>query len=142
VEEVSKVSKVSMGLTATQVSALTPPSAVMQQTHQLRSAALSAFRSSASSLRAPANKRFFTPSAYNMTIKSYFDVSWEGPEVQVDQAGNVTSKGAAKSKFLLPHHVLHVYSFTDGHLSLHPIDLIIHNSLLTRRHSTTGSHQL
>jgi peptidylprolyl isomerase len=79
----------------------------MQQTHQLRSAALSAFRASASSLRAPANKRFFTPSAYNMAIKSYFDVQWEGPEVEVDKSGNVTSKGAAKSKllFLLPLHV-------------------------------------
>jgi len=66
----------------------------MQRTHQ----ALSAFRSSALSTRAPINKRFFTPSAYNMTIKSYFDVSWEGPEVEVDKAGNVTSKGAAKTQ--------------------------------------------
>jgi hypothetical protein len=42
-----------------------------------------------------------------MAIKSYFDVQWEGPEVEVDKSGNVTSKGAAKSKllFLLPLHV-------------------------------------
>jgi peptidylprolyl isomerase len=33
-----------------------------------------------------------------MTIKSYFDVSWEGPEVQVDQSGNVTSKGDVKQQ--------------------------------------------
>jgi peptidylprolyl isomerase len=66
----------------------------MQRTHQ----ALSAFRASALSTRAPINKRFFTPSAYNMTIKSYFDVTWEGPEVQVDKSGNVTSQGQPKSK--------------------------------------------
>jgi len=33
-----------------------------------------------------------------MTIKSYFDVSWEGPEVQVDQAGNVTNKGSVAAQ--------------------------------------------
>jgi peptidylprolyl isomerase len=65
----------------------------------LRSAiSASAFRASASSIRAPANKRFFTPSAYNMTIKSYFDVAWEGPEVEVDKSGNVTSEGGVKRK--------------------------------------------
>ncbi|KAH7066041.1 cyclophilin-like domain-containing protein [Paraphoma chrysanthemicola] len=62
----------------------------------LRASALSAFRSSPSYIRAPVNKRFFTPSAYNMTIKSYFDVQWEGPEVEVDKSGNVTSKGEVK----------------------------------------------
>jgi peptidylprolyl isomerase len=31
-----------------------------------------------------------------MTIKSYFDVQWEGPEVDVDQSGNVTRRGEAK----------------------------------------------
>ena len=70
----------------------------MQAQPHLRSAALSAFRSSTSSIRAPANKRFFTPSAYNMTIKSYFDISWEGPEVEVDKSGNVTSKGGVKQQ--------------------------------------------
>jgi peptidylprolyl isomerase len=33
-----------------------------------------------------------------MTIKSYFDISWEGPEVEVDKSGNVTSKGGVKRK--------------------------------------------
>jgi hypothetical protein len=33
-----------------------------------------------------------------MAIKSYFDVTWEGPDVEVDKSGNVTSKGAEKSK--------------------------------------------
>ena len=37
-----------------------------------------------------------------MTIKSYFDVSWEGPEVEVDKSGNVTSQGSVKSKWLYP----------------------------------------
>ncbi|KAH7406691.1 cyclophilin-like domain-containing protein, partial [Phaeosphaeria sp. MPI-PUGE-AT-0046c] len=64
----------------------------------LRPAALSALRSSACSVRGPVSKRFFTPSAYNMTIKSYFDVSWEGPEVDVDKSGNVTAKGGVKTQ--------------------------------------------
>ncbi|KAF2032764.1 hypothetical protein EK21DRAFT_59872 [Setomelanomma holmii] len=63
----------------------------------LRASAPSAFRASTSSIRAaPITKRFFTPSAYNMTIKSYFDVEWEGPEVEVDKDGNITGKGEAK----------------------------------------------
>jgi hypothetical protein len=64
--------------------------------------ALSAFRSTSSSLpRAPLNKRFFTPSAYNMAIKAYFDVAWEGPEVEVDKSGNITKKGAAKRELAI-----------------------------------------
>ncbi|KAF1966740.1 hypothetical protein BU23DRAFT_603375 [Bimuria novae-zelandiae CBS 107.79] len=55
---------------------------------------LSSFRSSQSTLRSPLNKRFFTPSAANMVIKTYFDVSWHGPEVQVNSNGDITSKGA------------------------------------------------
>lgn len=43
-------------------------------------------------------KRYFTPSAANMVIKTYFDLSWTGPEVQVDKKGNVTSTGAVKGK--------------------------------------------
>lgn len=63
---------------------------------------LSAFRSSQSStLRAPLNKRFFTPSTANMVIKTYFDVSWYGPEVQVNDNGDITSKGAEKGKLPL-----------------------------------------
>jgi hypothetical protein len=114
----------------------------MQQTHQLRSAALSAFRASASSLRAPANKRFFTPSAYNMAIKSYFDVQWEGPEVEVDNSGNVTSKGAAKSKllFLLPLHVsMRIASQTATPIAKSTPPS---TSIADTRHSTIGSHQL
>ncbi|KAH8721535.1 cyclophilin-like domain-containing protein [Phaeosphaeriaceae sp. PMI808] len=68
----------------------------MSLPHHLRASPLarsaSAFRSSAFTARAPINKRFFTPSAYNMTVKAYFDVTWEGPGVEVDQSGNVTSK--------------------------------------------------
>ena len=63
---------------------------------------LSSFRSSQSTLRAPLNKRFFTPSASNMVIKTFFDVSWYGPEVQVNQTGDVTSKGADKGEFAPP----------------------------------------
>merc|ERR1712087_539779 len=60
---------------------------------------LASVRSSATTtLRAPLNKRFFTPSAANMVIKTYFDVTWTGPEVQVDQKGNVTSTGAVKDQ--------------------------------------------
>ena len=63
------------------------------------SRALTALRAGpALSTRAPLNKRFFTPSAYTMAIKSYFDVSWEGPTVEVDNAGNVTSKGGPTSQ--------------------------------------------
>ena len=59
--------------------------------------ALSAFRS-APAIRAPITKRFFTPSAFNMVKKAYFDCTWTGPEVQVDQEGNVTKTGAVKGK--------------------------------------------
>ncbi|KAF2875824.1 cyclophilin-like domain-containing protein [Massariosphaeria phaeospora] len=59
----------------------------------------STFRSASNTtLRAPLNKRFFTPSAANMTIKVYFDCTWTGPEVQVDSKGNVTSTGAVKDQ--------------------------------------------
>ena len=65
------------------------------------SALFSTFRSATNTtLRNPSNKRFFTPSAANMVIKTYFDVTWTGPEVQVDQKGNVTSTGAVKGKLL------------------------------------------
>ncbi|OAF98812.1 cyclophilin 1 long isoform [Paraphaeosphaeria sporulosa] len=69
--------------------------------HALRTSTslLSAFRSSQSSpLRAPLNKRNFSPSTANMVIKTYFDVSWYGPEVQVNSNGDVTSKGAEKDQ--------------------------------------------
>ncbi|KAK7190298.1 phosphatidylinositol transfer protein csr1 [Paraphaeosphaeria sporulosa] len=69
--------------------------------HALRTSTslLSAFRSSQSSpLRAPLNKRYFSPSTANMVIKTYFDVSWYGPEVQVNSNGDVTSKGAEKDQ--------------------------------------------
>ncbi|KAA8621471.1 PpiB Peptidyl-prolyl cis-trans isomerase rotamase - cyclophilin family [Pyrenophora tritici-repentis] len=65
--------------------------------HLPRASALSAFRA-VPQFRAPVNKRFFTPSAYNMTIKAYFDCSWTGPEVQVDNAGNVTKQGEVKAQ--------------------------------------------
>ncbi|KAG9194021.1 cyclophilin 1 long isoform [Alternaria panax] len=65
--------------------------------HLPRASALSAFRA-APQLRAPINKRFFTPSAYNMAIKAYFDCSWTGPTVEVDNAGNVTSQGEVKAQ--------------------------------------------
>lgn len=71
------------------------------------STVLSAFRRSTTAslrLRAPVNKRFFTPSAANMVIKTYFDVNWTGPEVTVDQRGNVTNVGAVKGE--LPRHAM------------------------------------
>jgi peptidylprolyl isomerase len=72
------------------------------------STVLSAFRRSATTnslrLRAPVQQRFFTPSAANMVIKTYFDVNWTGPEVQVDQRGNVTNVGPVKGK--LPRTLL------------------------------------
>ncbi|KAH9862371.1 hypothetical protein J1614_011025 [Plenodomus biglobosus] len=60
------------------------------------SAAFSALRAARSSIRAPANKRFFTPSAHNMVVKAYFDCAWTGPEVEVDKQGNVTRTGDVK----------------------------------------------
>jgi len=62
---------------------------------------LSTFRSATNAslrLRAPLNKRFFSPSASNMVIKTYFDCSWTGPEVTVDQGGNVTNVGSVKEQ--------------------------------------------
>ena len=62
---------------------------------------LSTFRSTTNTtLRTPLNKRFFSPTASNMVIKTFFDVTWTGPEVQVDSKGNVTSTGAVKGKLL------------------------------------------
>lgn len=69
------------------------------------STVLSAFRrSTANSLRlqAPISKRFFTPSAANMVVKTYFDVNWTGPEVTVDQRGNVTNVGPVKGELPRP----------------------------------------
>jgi len=43
-------------------------------------------------------KRYFTPSAANMVIKTYFDLTWTGPEVQVDNKGNVTKTGEVKDQ--------------------------------------------
>jgi hypothetical protein len=60
----------------------------------------SAIRSSNNTLRTPLNKRFFTPSASNMVINTYFDVSWTGPVIQVDQKGDITSTGEVKGKLL------------------------------------------
>jgi peptidylprolyl isomerase len=71
------------------------------------STVLSAFRrSTVNSLRlqAPISKRFFTPSAANMVVKTYFDVNWTGPEVTVDQRGNVTNVGPVKGE--LPRHAM------------------------------------
>ncbi|CBX91255.1 phosphatidylinositol transfer protein csr1 [Plenodomus lingam] len=62
------------------------------------SAAFSALRAARSSIRAPVNKRFFTPSASNMAIKAYFDCSWTGPVVEVDAQGNVTRTGDVKAQ--------------------------------------------
>ncbi len=65
------------------------------------STVLSAFRrSTVNSLRlqAPISKRFFTPSAANMVVKTFFDVNWTGPEVTVDQRGNVTNVGPVKGE--------------------------------------------
>lgn len=33
-----------------------------------------------------------------MVIKTYFDVTWTGPQVEVDQKGNVTKTGEVKGK--------------------------------------------
>lgn len=71
------------------------------------STVLSAFRrSTVNSLRlqAPITKRFFTPSAANMVVKTYFDVNWTGPEVTVDQSGNVTNVGPVKGE--VPRHAV------------------------------------
>ncbi|KAF2679935.1 hypothetical protein K458DRAFT_313322, partial [Lentithecium fluviatile CBS 122367] len=65
----------------------------------LRTPLLNSLRSTHyTTFRAPLNKRFFTPSAANMTIKTYFDVSWTGPEIQIGDAGNVISTGAVKEQ--------------------------------------------
>jgi hypothetical protein len=38
-----------------------------------------------------------------MVIKTYFELSWTGPEVQVDSKGNVTSTGEVKGKLSRRH---------------------------------------
>ena len=61
----------------------------------------SVFRSTAiakPSIRAPLNKRFFSPTAFNMVKKAYFDCTWTGPEVTVDAQGNVTNLGGVKGE--------------------------------------------
>lgn len=62
------------------------------------SAALAFRAATRASIRAPIHKRFFTPSTASMVKKAYFDLTWEGPEVQVDTDGNVTSRGQAKEQ--------------------------------------------
>ncbi|KAF2278914.1 cyclophilin 1 long isoform [Westerdykella ornata] len=61
---------------------------------------LSTLRSASSSItfRAPCNKRFFTPSAANMVVKTFFEVSWTGPVIEVDSKGNVTKEGEVKDQ--------------------------------------------
>lgn len=65
------------------------------------SSAALAFRAATAraSIRAPVSKRFFTPSATNMVKKAYFDLTWQGPEVEVDASGQVTSKGSVQGEF-------------------------------------------
>ncbi|KAH7110359.1 cyclophilin-like domain-containing protein [Dendryphion nanum] len=58
----------------------------------------SSFRSANSSIRAPNNKRFFTPSASIMVHRVFFDIQWKGPVVKTDQKGEVTEKGAEKDQ--------------------------------------------
>lgn len=66
---------------------------------QRSTSALSAFRSATrSSVQTPVAQRFFTPSAFNMVKKAYFDIAWTGPEVQVDARGNVTNLGDVKDQ--------------------------------------------
>jgi hypothetical protein len=45
-----------------------------------------------------------------MVKKAYFDVEWTGPEVDVDQKGNVISKGETKSKHAASIDILLVYN--------------------------------
>lgn len=66
------------------------------------SAALAFRAATKASIRAPVNKRFFTPSAINMVKKAYFDLQWTGPVVKVDADGNVTSKSGAEGKSIAP----------------------------------------
>lgn len=47
------------------------------------------------------NARHFSSSLPVMVKKAYFDVEWEGPEVDVDANGKVTNKGASKGELLL-----------------------------------------
>lgn len=64
------------------------------------SSLLASFRCSTqyTQLRTPLNKRFFSPSAAIMGVKTYFDLEWQGPEIQIDANGKVTSTGAVKGK--------------------------------------------
>ncbi|KAF2261409.1 hypothetical protein CC78DRAFT_546710 [Lojkania enalia] len=69
------------------------------QPHLRSSTLLSAVRSATNTpTRTPLNRRFFHPSAPNMVVKTYFDLTWTGPEVQIDSQGNVTSTGAVKDQ--------------------------------------------
>ncbi|KAK8215790.1 cyclophilin-like domain-containing protein [Phyllosticta capitalensis] len=59
---------------------------------------------SSSSSRADANPQSPSPGANfsstqnKMVVKVFFDCEWEGPEVQVDNTGRVTSQGAVKEQ--------------------------------------------
>jgi hypothetical protein len=39
------------------------------------------------------SRRFFHPSTANMGVKCYFDLTWSGPAVEIDETGKVTSTG-------------------------------------------------
>jgi hypothetical protein len=53
-----------------------------------------------------------------MTIKTYFDVNWTGPEVTVDKSGNVTNVGPVKGE--LPRHAMLPSSVLLWELRLRP----------------------
>jgi hypothetical protein len=40
-----------------------------------------------------------------MAIKAYFDCTWTGPTVEVDNQGNVTSQGEVQGKYIFPPYL-------------------------------------
>ncbi|KAF2748287.1 hypothetical protein M011DRAFT_476311 [Sporormia fimetaria CBS 119925] len=66
----------------------------------LRSPLLAAAFSPASTttFQAPINKRFFTPSTANMVKNVFFKMSWTGPEIEINDNGDVTKKGEVKDQ--------------------------------------------
>lgn len=92
------------------------------------SSVLSAFRSATrSSIRTVPAQRFFTPSAFNMVQKAYFDIAWTGPEVTVDNNGNVTNMGSVKGKQSPPRPCQPPLKHHLGNTVEHPLSISIAN---------------
>ena len=101
-------------------------------------------------LKNPSSIRNFHPTNTNMVVRCFFDITWAGPEVEIDSRGDVTKVGETKRKLpltsspfpkipsqLLLHFIEEPLSYPSSHLQFSQAIADIY--LLYR---TTRSHQL